>query len=142
MPKIAHNITALARCCFQFRNERLEPHGVKGPHASTLLAVCRHPGISQDALAQRVFLNKSNIARQVAVLEEGGLVERRPDPDDKRAVQLFPTEKGLALLPQIRSVFADWEARLTAGLSEEEIDTLAALLIRLKQNAAVWLEET
>jgi DNA-binding MarR family transcriptional regulator len=142
MSHIARNITALARCCFQFRNEQLEPHGLKGPHASTLLAVCNHPGISQDALAQRIFLNKSNVARQVAVLEESGLLERRPDPADKRAVQMYPTEQGLALKPLIRSVFGEWERQLTQGLSEEEIETLTALLTRMKENAMIWMEET
>ena len=141
MSQIAHSIPALARCGHQYCDVYLEPQGLKGSRAHAMLVVCNNPGISQDALSRRIFLNKSNVARQVAALEEGGLLERRPDPADKRAVQLFPTEAGMALQPLIRSAFCQWEGVLTAGLSEKEIEVLKDLLARLKKNARAWMEE-
>ena len=42
-------------------------------HHTYILNVCRNPGISQEALSQLIFVNKSNVARQLAVLEEKGM---------------------------------------------------------------------
>ena len=104
MSQIIRDITEIARCGAEYRAVQLTPMGLKGCHASYLSEICADPGISQDKLAQRICINKSNIARQVAFLEEEGFVTRSPAPQDKRVMQLYPTEKTLALLPQITAV--------------------------------------
>lgn len=78
MPGIIRDITELTRCGTQYRTEKLAPMGLKACHASYLLEICREPGISQDRLARRICINKSNIARQVAVLEEGAFSAGSP----------------------------------------------------------------
>lgn len=98
------------------------------------------PGISQDQLANRICINKSNIARQAAALEEGGFITRRTSPEDKRVLQLYPTEKTLELLPQIRESLRGWEDYLTHGFTEEEVALLEGLLERAHQRAAQWVE--
>ena len=70
MSQIIRDITEIARCGAQYRTEALAPMGLKACHASYLTEICAHPGISQDKLAARICINKSNVARQAAILEE------------------------------------------------------------------------
>ena len=141
MPHIIKTMNEITRCGMQYRNDNLEPFGLKSCHASYLLEICHNPGISQDMLARRICINKSNIARQIVVLEEGGFVERRSSQEDKRVMELYPTEKTLELLPELRKVLGSWSRYLTQGLSDEEIELLAKMLDSMRERAAQWMEE-
>lgn len=141
MPQIIKDITEIARCGAQFRNDNLAELDLKGCHASYLLEICRNPGISQDTLARRICINKSNIARQLVVLEEGGFVRRQPSQEDKRAMELYPTEKTLELLPRIRQILGQWSRYLTQDLTEEEVEVLSRVLTSMKARATIWMEE-
>ena len=140
MSQIIRDITEIARCGAEYRAVQLTPMGLKGCHASYLSEICADPGISQDKLAQRICINKSNIARQVAFLEEEGFVTRSPAPQDKRVMQLYPTEKTLALLPQITAVLTCWEDCITKELTGDEVQLLTLLLSKMKVRATQWME--
>lgn len=140
MPQIIRDITEIARCGAQYRTEALAPMGLKDCHASYLLEICSHPGISQDKLAARICINKSNVARQIAVLEEDGFVIRTPSTQDKRIMQLHPTRKALDLLPEIRNILDSWETCLTSDVSEEELVILERVLERMKNKSSEWME--
>ncbi len=135
MSNLTEDIQRIARCNAQFRTDRLAPYGLKGCHASYLREICANPGLSQDKLAQRICINKSNVARQAAALEEGGFILRRSSPSDKRVIELFPTEKTLALMPEVNAVLECSETYLTEGMSPEEFETVCRVLERMKQKA-------
>ena len=140
MPQIIRDITEIARCGAQYRTEALSPMGLKACHASYLLEISAHPGISQDKLAAIICINKSNVARQTASLEEDGFILRVPCEQDKRIMQLYPTQKTLDLLPEIRQILTQWEDCLTAEVSEEERQILTRLLGRMKDKATEWMD--
>lgn len=140
MSKVVRDLTFISRCGARYRNRELEPLNLSARQSASMLVICDHPGISQDALARRVALDKSNITRQLAVLEESGLVQRTPCPKDKRITRLYPTEKANEVLPQVRSVAQAWEKYLTEDFSEEELDVLEGLVDRMKQKARQWME--
>ena len=140
MSKITRDITALTRCGSYFRGEKLASVGLKAGHTPYLTRIAAHPGISQDKLAQMLFLNKSSVARQVAALEEGGFVVRKPSDSDKRVMELYLTEKGESIMPQIRQVLQQWEHVLTDDLTEEEVETISRILAKMKEKAAAWME--
>ncbi|MBE5795684.1 MAG: MarR family transcriptional regulator [Clostridiales bacterium] len=140
MSHIIRDITEIARCGAQYRTDALAPMGLKACHASYLLEICAHPGISQDKLAARICINKSNVARQTANLEEDGFILRTPCAQDKRIMQLYPTEKTLELLPEIRTILNRWGDCLTADVSEEERLILERVLERMKDRASEWME--
>lgn len=141
MSQINRNILSIARCDVQYRSEKVASMGLKSCHTSYLMEICHNPGISQDKLAQAIFINKSNIARQVAVLEEDGFIRRVPSQADRRVMELYPTEKAMALLPQIQEVLLDWERYITEDLTEEELALLTKVLSGMKQRAARWTEQ-
>ena len=141
MSELTHNITDIARCAAQYRTEELAPLGLKACHGSYLQEICACPGISQEQLAKRICINKSNVARQAAALEEAGYIERKTCGNDKRVMRLYPTEKTLALLPEIDRIMLSWQQRLTQDLSEQERELLARMLQKVKQRASEYLEE-
>ena len=97
--------------------------------------ICKNPGITQEQLSKVMYVHKSNVARQVGSLEEKGFVQRRPDPSDRRSLQLYPTEKALSVLGDIRCVHAKWRELLLDGMNEEEREIVAKCIERLAENA-------
>ena len=141
MSDISRDITEIARCCAQYKVDMLSPMGLKGCHASYLSEICACPGISQDKLAQKICINKSNVARQTAILEEDGFIIRKPSESDKRCMELYPTEKTLELMPRITGILECWDQCLTQELTDEEITMVTAILERMKEKASLWMEE-
>ena len=140
MPKFMKNINIIGRCAGMFRSEKLKETGLGACHHSYILAVCRRPGISQDELAREICINKSNVTRHLAALEESGYVERRQSEADKRVTLVFPTEKALAILPTVRAVIREWNELLTEGMDEEELERFAATLSRIAERAREYSE--
>ena len=141
MPALMHNISTIYRCACAYRQDALEAHGLRAGHASYLVAVCKTPGITQDQLAKRILINKSNVARQLVFLEEAGFVERGPSPNDKRAILVYPTDKALEIYPQIRQIFRDWESLVAQDLTPDEQEMMIAILSKMKTRAAEWVED-
>ena len=140
MSQIIRDMTEIARCGAQYKADRLVPLGLKGCHASYLTEICANPDISQDQLAKRICINKSNVARQAATLEEEGFLTRTPSATDKRIMELHPTQKTLDLLPQISSVLKEWESCITGDLTAEELDLMAALVAKMKSRASDYMD--
>ena len=140
MPDLMHHVTDIARCAALYRQEELASLGLKSCHASYLAAICAYPGITQDQLARRIFINKSNVARQLVILEEDGFVERRPSPEDKRAMLVYPTQKALDALPEISRIFREWEAMVAQDLTEEERALAVKMLAKMEVRAGEWME--
>lgn len=143
MPSFLKNIHMVSRAGTQFLEERLQQsgQGLKGCHVKYLFAVCNNPGISQEKLAGFVFVNKSNVARQLAVLEETGFITRTVSETDARSLLVYPTDKAISCLPLIRSVNAELREAITKGFSEEEKQLLLTLTDRLYDNAVQYMEK-
>ncbi len=141
MTQIIRDMLEISRCGVQYRADNLAQYGLKSIHASYLTEICANPGISQDRLARIICINKSNVARQVAVLEEDGFVRRIPSEADKRVMELYPTERTLELLPKIKQMLACWENCITQDLSEEEKSSLSDLLRKMSQRASRYMED-
>ena len=141
MSQIIQDISKIARWGVAYRSEKFAPMGLKACHDRYLTEICASPGISQEQLSKNISFNKSNVARQVAALEESGFIERRTCGKDKRVMRLYPTEKALSVLPQIIQITNAWQDRLIQDLSDEEQLLLESLLLRIKNRASACLEE-
>jgi DNA-binding MarR family transcriptional regulator len=139
MTQIIRDITQITRAGAEYKATNLAPYGLKGCHASYLAEICACPGISQDRLAQKICINKSNVARQAAILEDDGFILRKPSPADKRVMELYPTEKTLTLMPEITEILNKWEDFLLADLSEEEVEHVHFILQRMRDKASGWM---
>lgn len=139
MSKLTFEILAIARCGTQFRSEKMAEFGLKACHISYILHICHCPGISQDKLAQQIYINKSNVARQAAFLEDEGYITRTPSATDKRVLELYPTEKARQLLPQVRDILRQWDEHICCDLTQEEIQTVNRVLEKMQTKAGDWM---
>jgi DNA-binding MarR family transcriptional regulator len=128
--ELSHELVRHSRVIHIFRNYFAEvlPAGLD-PAAGQLLAWLVKMGPSrQGELAECTFLDPSTVSRRISQLVQHGLVERRADPADGRAVQLVPTalgEQRFAILAKRREEVMQ---HVLAGWSETEISTLSKLL--------------
>lgn len=110
----------------------LEPLGI-GPREFLLLRfVAALAGQSQQALAQRLGVPPSRMVALVDDLEERGLVERRPDPDDRRVRGLHLTEQGQRSLERAARIAIEYESKLCSSLDDGERDQLIDLLQKIQ----------
>ncbi|MBV1853775.1 MarR family winged helix-turn-helix transcriptional regulator [Catellatospora tritici] len=108
------------------------PGGGRGYQVLALSAagVCA----SQLALAKQLGIDRTVMTYLVDDMERGGLIERQPDPADRRARRLVPTEQGRAVLKRVREKLERAEREILAGLAEEERETLRTLLQRVARH--------
>ena len=139
-PPFMRCIGEVWRCANLYRTARYEGTELGSYQDTYIVHVCRTPGITQEQLAGKIYVHKSNVARQLSALEEKGFVERRPDPDDRRSLRIFPTRRALDILPLILEVRRAWSEAVLAGLDRTERAGLEAALSRLAGNAKRVLE--
>jgi DNA-binding MarR family transcriptional regulator len=112
--------------------EELAPVGIDPREFLLMRFVAASEGQSQQALAERLAVPASRMVALVDHLEEAGLVERRPDPEDRRVRGLHLTGKGRGVLDRAGKVAIDHETRLCAGINREEREQLIDLLQKLQ----------
>ena len=105
--------------------------------ARTLVRVSRNQAIRQVDLADFLQIQPNTLARLIDQLAELGLVERRPDPDDRRAYQIYLTAKADAQLAVIREAGAETRAHALRGLKAAEAAALVSALQQMRANLAV-----
>jgi DNA-binding MarR family transcriptional regulator len=110
----------------------LEPIGIDPREFLLLRFVAASEGQSQHALAERLGTPPSRMVALVDHLEEAGLLERRPDPDDRRVRTLHLTRKGRSTLERAFKIAIDFETELCSGLDAEEREQLIDLLQKLQ----------
>ncbi|HEY77453.1 MAG TPA: winged helix-turn-helix transcriptional regulator [Thermoflexia bacterium] len=102
--------------------------------------VAAFPGCPVREIAEGLGLTPPTVSVGVRRLEEAGLVERRPDPRDRRAVRLFLTPQGEALHRRAQAYRRQKAQRLLVGLTPQEQESMLDLLERAI-SAAEGLEE-
>ena len=140
MPSLNYSINTLSRCGALLRAARLENTELSAHDTAYLFCVCRNPNLSQEALGKRLAVNKSNVARRLAALEEKGFVTRTPSPQDRRVLLVNPTQKALDALPLLRTIGREWMDAITKGFTEQETAQFEALLARALENARATIE--
>lgn len=93
-----------------------------------------NPGVSQSRLAEAVYLDRSSLVPILETLSNEEIVERRPSETDMRVKRVFLTDKGAALISELRKHVHEHEEELVEGLSEDEIKVLSGLLRRIGSN--------
>lgn len=119
-------------------HEALQKAGFDGLGAANANVIPFVPeeGIQVSELATLANVRKQSMAQQVEQLEKLGYLERRPDPNDRRARLVFLTERGKKVRPVAlkagREVEKQW-AQLTSEKHVEELrGSLQALLAKLR----------
>src|SRR5262245_51945340 len=94
-------------------------------------------GINQGMLAELLEVEPITIGRLIDKLEKAGLIERRPNPADRRAWSLYLLPAAYPLLETLKNIAAETRAELLQDMSDAEIDEAMRLLARMKDNLTI-----
>jgi DNA-binding MarR family transcriptional regulator len=115
-------------------DERAKGIGVTRPQWQVLSLLYLRGGINQGGLADILEVEPISLGRMIDRLQEAKLVERRPDPADRRAWRLFLTEKGTELLDQLRPLARETYDIALEGIDAAELAQVFAILGRMRSN--------
>lgn len=141
MSKFMKMLNNISRSQAIYRHSRISAEDLQSGHYAYALAICRQPGRSQEELARELCVNKSTVARNLNYLEEKDYIARKPFPNDKRQFSVFPTEKLLAVLPEIRNASMQWMTLLEEGIPQAELDIFNSVLERMENRAREIVEK-
>ena len=100
--------------------------------ARALVHVSRTPGIRQVELAERLEIKPITLARLIDQLQDNNLVERRPDPSDRRAYQLHPTKQSQPHIKEIGKVIDAMRDEVLGDLNEKEVNMVFGALEKIR----------
>lgn len=134
--QVLSRVTRLALHLDRARKEAFADHDLE-PSEFDVLAALRRSGdpyqLSPGQLVQETFVTSGTMTNRVDRLVRKGLVERLPDPDDRRGVQVRLTPPGRSAVDGALDALLTREKELLAGLTDGEADGIAASLRKLSQ---------
>jgi DNA-binding MarR family transcriptional regulator len=113
--------------------ETLGGHGLTLPQFDVLATLWHGEGITQQVLAERLLVTKGNVVGLLDRVSLAGWVERRPDPEDRRANRLYLTEAGRKLLAQAWPSQTALSEKVFGTLNDSELRTMHELLMRIEE---------
>lgn len=126
---LLHDVARLLRV---EADKRARQHGMTRAQWAILVWLERQPGISQKELSELLEVEPITVARLIDRLESRGMVERRPDPRDRRIWRLHLLPPARDVLYEMDGHRADMTRILTTGIDEETLETMTEALLRMK----------
>jgi MarR family transcriptional regulator for hemolysin len=126
---LLHDVARLLRVD---ADKRARLHGMTRAQWAILIWLERQPGISQKELSELLEVEPITVARLIDRLEARGMVERRPDPRDRRIWRLHLLRPACDMLQEIGRQRAEMTRTVTVGLGEESIEIMTEALMRMK----------
>jgi DNA-binding MarR family transcriptional regulator len=124
---------AVARQLRDTSQETLAPWDITPSHLRALRVLIRHGALRMSELSDHLRIAARSATEVVDALEARGLVERRPDPDDRRATLVEVTEQGTRVLDAIRAARGTEVERTFDRLSQTDRADLARILRKLRE---------
>lgn len=115
-------------------DQRAAKQGLTRAQWRVLAHIGLREGINQSALAEILEVENITLGRHIDRLQDAGWVERRSDPNDRRAWRLFIMEKAHPTMRQMQKISIETRAEALNGFSAEDEDVLLRALLRVKSN--------
>lgn len=118
-------------------DERARAIGITRPQWRVLLLLIRQEGATQGALADLLEVEPITLCRMIDRLEEAGHVERRRDPADRRAWNIYLTDRARPLLDRLRAIADDLFEDGLSGLDSAQRAALNDSLALIRSNLSL-----
>jgi len=109
--------------------------GLTGSMWKVILALNLRDGLSQKELAEKIYVDGSTLVPIIDRMERSRLLERRPDPKDRRNNRIFLTKKSESIVDSIVEIILAVRKTIYKGLSNEEIESSRIILKKIMHNA-------
>ncbi len=132
--ELAFNINDVARLLKTYADQRARELGMTRAQWAVLARIESSQGLKQIELAETLDLQPITLTRLIDRLCDSGLIERRTDPDDRRARRLYLTPAARPVLDRLTRIGRDVMATVLDGLEPAAVEQLLAQLLVLKAN--------
>jgi MarR family transcriptional regulator, transcriptional regulator for hemolysin len=132
--QIAFLISDLARLLKTYVDQQARRYGMTRAQWQVLSRLERCEGLKQSELAEMLDLQPITLTRLVDRLCDNGLIERRPDPNDRRAKRLFLTKEARPLMDRIAVLGEEIMGNVLAGIDGDDVEFMLTKLGRAKEN--------
>ena len=127
-----YRLIRLANQLDAFVDDRLGSLGIHAGQERVLAELWREDALSQPELAARLSTEVAILTEVLKRLERERLVQRKPDPEDRRVTRVYLTDDGRAAEPAVRDIYRETESTFLAGLTASERGRLNELLTRIQ----------
>jgi len=134
---IISTISTVREKANRYISQQLRKMGVEDiatPYGAIFASLFRNGQLTMGEIARNIRRDKSTVTVLVRKLVDLGYVETSPSPTDARAIFVRLSKKGKALEPVFSEVSKTLRKRVYRGFTEEEKETLATLLERIRDN--------
>lgn len=134
METVPFEIAETAHALRRSFDRRAATLGVTRAQWKVLFRLSRQPGLRQVELADKLDVEPITLSRIIDRLADAGLVERTPDPADRRAWRLQVTETAQPLIAKLRKLAEGLVADAFKGLSDDDLIRMRSNLARIREN--------
>jgi MarR family transcriptional regulator for hemolysin len=132
--ELAFTINDVARLLRTYADHAAAQFGMTRAKWAVLARLDRFEGLKQAELAEMLDLQPISLTRLLDGLADNGLIERRPDPDDRRAKRLYLTPAARPLLEKLTGLGEDLMATALKGLDASDVAAVLERLTAVKEN--------
>ncbi|MPZ59324.1 MAG: MarR family transcriptional regulator [Rhizobiales bacterium] len=132
--EMAFLISDVARLLRTYADQRAAAIGMTRAQWAVLVRLERAEGLKQAELAEMLDLQPITLTRLVDRLCDNGLIERRPDPKDRRAKRLFLTPAARPLLERLHVIGETLMTDVLDGIDDAMLVAMLGELGRMKDN--------
>ena len=132
--EIGFTIMDVARLLKTYADQRARQFGISRAQWAVLVRIDRTEGLKQSELAELLDLQPISLTRLLDRLADNGLIERRADPNDRRANRLYLKPAAKPLLGRLSELGADMMETVLKGLDVKSVDRMLKELVMLKNN--------
>ena len=132
--EFAFTLNDVARLLRTYADYKAAQLGITRAQWAVLVRVERLEGLNQSELAEGLDLQPITLTRLVDKLSDSGLIERRPDPTDRRAKRLFLTAAARPLLERLSELGEETMANTLTGVDGVSVKDMVAKLSLVKEN--------
>jgi MarR family transcriptional regulator for hemolysin len=115
-------------------NQQVTAHGLTYPRARALFRLAKKQNMTQSELACELELEQATMVRLLDRMEENGLIERRPDANDRRVKLLVLTAYGEEQAALVRAIADRMREQIFADIDPDELHAAVVLLERISAN--------
>jgi MarR family transcriptional regulator for hemolysin len=132
--ELAFTIVDVARMLKTYADQRARQFGISRAQWGVLIRIDRTEGLKQSELAEILDLQPISLTRLLDRLAGNGLIERRADPNDRRANRLYLLPAARPMLDQLAELGSDLMATVLEGLEPKSIERMLHDLSLVKNN--------
>ena len=113
---------------------KLDPFNIAPEQNLIMMLLWEKDGMTQNEIAEKLYKDKTNIARMASNLENKGFIQRVPNQEDRRSLKLYLTAKGKELGQSVIPMAEEFNQQVCKGITDDELKELRRILGKMRDN--------